>query len=191
MDISPRELKGEWDEGYAFDLHTTSSTSYIDEYGQIQYENQYSKLGLALNRFKYHNDYSQLTNIIEKCIPFIDIWHSLKLVDLVIPVPPSDKGRLYQPAFEIGKEVAKYLKTLYSDEVLINTSHTEAKHETKPQGSIEINKRPKYKYNILLVDDLYNTGNTLKECVKVINENNLAYQIFVMTITKTRKGGLR
>ena len=39
--------------------------------------------------------------------------------------------------------------------------------------------------NILVVDDLYDTGETLKECVKVLKEDINFKSFYVLTITKT------
>lgn len=38
---------------------------------------------------------------------------------------------------------------------------------------------------MLLVDDLFDTGETLKECVKVLKEDINFRSVYVLTITKT------
>ena len=75
-------------------------------------------MGKLLHLFKYKNDYSKLDPIIMLAKPFIESWKTTKVIDIVLPIPPS----------------------------------------------------------------------TLKECVRVLREDSKIKKIFVLTITKTRKG---
>ena len=186
------EVYGNWDKGYALDLHTVSSTPIIDETGAIiDYENHYTTLGKAMYLFKYRNDYSALSTIMAAVTPFLDKWKDMNQVEYVMPVPPTKKYRLYQPAEEIARQISQYLNIGFANGLLINRSDIEAKHQNRPANSIAIEKKLKYKHSFLLVDDLFNTGNTLNECVNAMKQNDIADQIFVLTITKTRAGGLR
>lgn len=191
MSINPIELKGNWDRGYALDIHTTSSTPYLDESGQLRFENEYSVLGKALNQFKYHKNSEKFFEIMELIKPFLNRWVDMRLVEIVIPVPPSRKERKYQPSEAIAFEISKCLNVQYCATILSNTSDREAKLTTRPSGSIAMNQMLDRKYNILLVDDLYNTGGTLRQCVDVLKKSGVANLVFVLTITKTRTGGLR
>ena len=53
-------------------------------------------------------------------------------------------------------------------------------------GTIYQNKHAKRRHSVLLVDDLYKTGATLTECVRVLRGDPLIDKIFVLTITKTK-----
>ena len=186
------EVYGNWDKGYALDLHTVSSTPVFDQMGAIiDYENHYTVLGKAMYLFKYKNDYSALNTIMDEVTPFLDKWTDMKQVEYVMPVPPTKKYRQYQPAEEIAIQISHYLNIGFINGLLINRSEIEAKHKNRPAQSIDIDKKLIYKHNILLVDDLFNTGNTLNECVNAMRQNDIANLIFVLAITKTRAGGLR
>lgn len=61
-----------------------------------------------------------------------------------------------------------------------------SKDHKKLSGTILALKKANKKHNILLVDDLYSTGATLNECVKILREDQLLGKIYVLTMTKTK-----
>jgi predicted amidophosphoribosyltransferase len=193
MSINPIKLIGPWDEGFALDVHTISSTYLGDDvYGHPEFENEYSEMGHLLHLFKYKNVHSGLFDIIELVKPFISSWQSVQEVSFVLPVP-SSKPRIYQPAQEIASEIASLLKVGYSDEILQKMSSIESKglsssEKQQLQGSIIKTVEATKEHNMLLVDDLYKSGATLTECIRVLREDKKIKKIFVLTMTKTRKG---
>lgn len=40
----------------------------------------------------------------------LDNWKIKEQFDVVIPIPPTNKNRVYQPVYEIAKQVSNYLK---------------------------------------------------------------------------------
>ena len=192
MGINPIELIGSWDEGYALDIHTISSTYLGDDvYGHPEFNNEYSEMGELLHLYKYRNVHNKLNNIIELVKPFIESWKAMQEVSFILPVP-STKVRIYQPAQEIASEIASLLRVGYSDEILLKVSSIESKglsseNKKQIQGSIIKSIKATKEHNMLLVDDLYKSGATLTECVRVLREDQLINKIFVLTMTKTRK----
>lgn len=190
MSIKPIKLNGNWDEGCALDRHVISS-EYIGEdiYGHSTYNTIRSELGELLYYFKYRGKYDNLMKIIDLIIPFLDNWNIIEDVDIILPVP-STKERIYQPAVEIAYAIANYLSIHFSEDVLVKTSNVESKNmmksDKKLEGMITATKKATRVHNILLVDDLYSTGETLKECVNVLRKDPLLKKIFVLTMTKTR-----
>jgi predicted amidophosphoribosyltransferase len=193
MSINPIKLIGPWDEGFALDVHTVSSIYLGDDvYGHPEFENEYSEVGRLLHLFKYKNVHSRLFDIIELVKPFISSWQSVQEVSFVLPVP-SSKPRIYQPAQEIASEIASLLKVGYSDEILQKVSSIESKglssnEKQQLQGSIIKTVEATKEHNMLLVDELYKSGATLTECIRVLREDKKIKKIFVLTMTKTRKG---
>lgn len=192
MAINPIKLDGPWDEGYALDFHVISSTYLGDDvYGHPRYDNVRSEMGEALFLFKYRNHYDKLKEMIVLAKPFLDEWDALKTVDVVIPVPSSNKERLYQPAFEIAHEIADHLDIAYVEDVLIKTSALQSKdsifdEKQKISGTIIAQKKASREHNLLLVDDLFQSGTTLRECVKALRQDPILKQLFVLTMTKAR-----
>lgn len=190
--IHPSELIGEWDSGYALDTHVIKSTLLgEDAYGHKQYDNTRSQIGELLYQFKYKNRYENLELIVDTIIKFLDLHPEMKAVDTILPVPPT-KDRLYQPTFEIAEAVAEKLDIYYCNDVLENISNVESKglpadEKLKLGKTIIKRKHAKRKHSTLLIDDLYETGNTLTQCVRTLREDPLIDRIYVLTVTKTRK----
>ena len=190
--VNPIELIGPWDEGYALDIHTVSSTYIGDNvYGHPEFITEYSEMGQLLHLFKYKNKQSILSDIIKLAKPFIESWSAIREVSFVLPVP-SSKIRIYQPAQEIASEIASFIHVGYSDEILQKVSSIESKDlspndKQQVYGSIIKTAKATQEHNMLLVDDLYKSGATLVECVRVLREDPKINKIFVLTMTKTRK----
>jgi len=190
MGINPIKLVGVWDEGYALDRHTVSSNPIgEDVYGHMQFETRRSELGQLLYEFKYQGKFDNLQSIMGLTIPFLDQWSNLKSVDIIIPVPPSIQ-RPFQPAAEIARAIATYLGVSFTDQVLQKTSNHQAKNMDRDQkilsGSIIALKKAKRPFILLLIDDLYSTGETITECVKILRQDQNLKKIYILTMTKTR-----
>jgi len=191
MTINPIELNGSWDEGFALDIHTTSSERLGDDvYGNPKFDNKYTDMGQLLNSFKYRHNHNELEAIINLSWPFISDWLVPKKVDFVIPAPPTNP-RIFQPAAEVAREIASMIGTGYSDDILIKVSSTQAKalkdgDKQIIEGTIQKMKKATSEHDMLLVDDIYDTGTTLNECVKVLRKDPMIKKIYVLTLTKTR-----
>lgn len=83
------------------------------------------------------------------------------------------------------------MKVFYCNDVLENTSHVEAKGLSADEkyqlaGTIIKRRMATRKHSTLLIDDLYQTGATLNQCVSVLRKDPLIDKIYVLTITKTK-----
>lgn len=106
IEIHPRKIRGKWTEGYALDLHTTSSTFLgYDGYGHPQFETVRSELGELLYRLKYRADPSAVDSIAETAAEFLKEKWNVD-VDLIVPVPPSDTSRKRQPVLEVSTAIS-------------------------------------------------------------------------------------
>jgi predicted amidophosphoribosyltransferase len=192
MSINPIKLSGIWNDGYALDYHVLSSTyTGEDVFGHPQYETIRTPIGKALYQFKYRNNYNAIKDIMELTKPFLDQWDALHNIDVILPVPPSKKTRLYQPVFEITRAIAEYVKIPFTDDVLIKITDEQSKNKSgdekqQIENTIIVQKPAKRECNILLVDDLFQSGATISECVRVLKQDNNIKDIYVLAITKTR-----
>lgn len=194
MSINPIKVYGEWKEGYALDYHTLSSTYIGDnDYGHPMYDTERSKIGQLVYEFKYNKDKNKVSDIIKLIKPFLNDWNIKKKVDAILPIPPSNLSRSFQPVFELANGISNYLDLPTSNDVLFKNSSVESKNldvASKQEfisGSIIKKKTFIRKVNILLVDDLYKTGETLNEAVRVLKNDKNVEDIYVLTMTKTRR----
>ena len=108
--LNPSRIYGTWDEGIVLDNHMLKSVFLgYDENGKEKFENTRTEIGELIYKFKYKNDRESLPKIMVLIKDILDKWQLKEKIDVVIPVPPSNKTRAYQPVFEIAKEIAKYL----------------------------------------------------------------------------------
>ena len=88
------ELKGNWAWGSAYSYHTLSSTPYTKPDGSVGFENEYTQMGELVNRLKYRKDKTTINPIVNLiCKGYVN----LEYLNYIIPVPPSDSGRRFQP----------------------------------------------------------------------------------------------
>lgn len=191
--INPIRLVGIWKEGYALDYHSIASGFIgIDEWGHNRFQTTRSYLGELLYQFKYNQDREKLAEIISLITQFISRWNAIKEVDVVLPVPPSNRNRTFQPVFELSKQIADYLRVPSYNDILEKTNAAQAKNlnkfdKSEISGSIVRKKRFLKLVNILVVDDLYSSGATLHETVRVLKTDENVKNVYVLTITKTRR----
>lgn len=188
--INPIEIVGNWTQGYVLDKHVISSVHIgQNQFGHDQYDTTRSELGELVYKMKYNGHQDTSEEIIELIQPFLDQWLGDKNIDCVIPVPPTEKRNM-QPVFLIAEKIASTYGIGYVEDVLVKNSLTASKNMARynksVSGTIEAIKTAKKHHDILLVDDLYSTGTTAKECVKVLRDDPNIGNIYFLAMTKTK-----
>lgn len=118
----------------------------------------------------------------------------LKSYDIIIPVPISKRRkslRGYNQSEMISKKVAKKVQIEYRDDILYKIKDTlpqslldkERRRENIKDAYYIKNKEAVKNKRIVLLDDIYTTGNTVNECSKVLKEAG-AKEIGVLTLAK-------
>lgn len=192
MNINPIKLNGNWDEGWALDKHILNSVPIGEDiYGYMRFDNTYSEIGKLVYYFKNRGKYDNLGEIADYAVAFLDTWDKLKEVDVILPVPFS-KIRNYQPSTEIALAISEHYQIAFADNILRKTDSNQSKDmnivDKNLRGTIIADKKANKPHTILLIDDLYSTGATLNECVRVLREDPKLNRIYVLTMTKTKKG---
>lgn len=192
VEIHPILLNGNWDIGYALDQHVIKSVLLgEDAFGHTRFDNTRSQIGELLYRFKYDYQLDCLGEIISTLLVFLNDHPEISNFQSIIPVPPT-KNRHYQPTFRIGEELGKQLGVYCCTNVLEKESDVASKElsldeKYKLKGTIVKRKSAQYKHNVLLIDDLYQTGTTLRQCVDLLRDDPNIDKIFVIAITKTKR----
>lgn len=185
--LNPARIYGVWDEGIVLDNHMLKSFFLgYDENGKEKFENTRTEIGELIYKFKYKKDKKCLQKIMNLIKDILDRWNLDQKVDVVIPVPPSNKTREYQPVFEISKEVAKYLGKECKTDLLSKESNLQVKDGYNINGTIKQIKKIEKPANILVIDDLYSTGETLNETCKILKNDKNVKKVYCLAITKTK-----
>lgn len=217
MDINPQILTGHWKAGFALDLHTLSSvpkewttkkvtvTEFID--GKLvtvekevqdqitKWDTTYTPIGLEMNHLKYWKERHRAEIIgivaaewLQKQLP---TWK----INVVIPIPPSDITREFQPVYEIVRHIGSCCNLPIDFNILNKIKTTtpqkgivdvvQRKEELK--DAFAINDNSLLDKNVLLFDDLYRSGETLNTVCDILANKGKAASVYVLTITKTRR----
>ena len=168
------------------------TSSFFDEH---IYMFQYGgEVRIALLNYKF----KEMSYIYNTFINFLmeneKLCEQIQQYNLIVPVPISKKRlkqRGYNQSGLIGKKMAKMLNIKYEDNVLNkikdNIPQSQLKQEKRAinvQGIYNVKWTHKiYGKTILIVDDIFTTGNTVNECSKVLKQAG-AENIGVFTIAR-------
>lgn len=193
VEIAPKLIVGQWEEGYSLDVHTLASEFLgYNSLGHPEFKTTRTPLGDLLYRLKYAGDLAALESIVDVLGEFIRSW-DLK-VDLLIPVPPSDPQRKQQPVLEIAKSLAKLCQISLSETAVAKIKHTgQLKNIYDYQertsvlgGAFSVNAAETAGKRILLLDDLFRSGATLNAIASALKSQGEAATVFALTVTRTR-----
>lgn len=185
-------LEGNWNTGKAFDLHTVSSTHLgTDEFGHDRFENTRSAMGELLYQLKYKYDKSKVDEIVS----LLDTIKGVEKFDSIIPIPATNKNRPIKPVELIATALGKRRGVNVIADALSNEGNEELKSITDPVARNELLEKaiklssPLERYKgkkILLLDDLYRSGSTLRVATDLLYKKGEASHVSVLTMTKTR-----
>lgn len=189
IQINPIQIFGNWDLGYALDLHTLSSIPI----GDGMFDTTRSEIGEALYQYKYNRDNSQLHRIATTASWFVRSRYPVNSLSAIIPVPPSEY-RSFQPVAALANEMGKQLNIPCFENAVVRTrSGTSLKNVDDPderskllRGAFRMNTTALSNKYVLVVDDLYRSGSTLNEICNVLRMYGNVRNISVITMTKTR-----
>jgi len=181
------KLEGNWAAGVAFDTDTLRS-KYL---AQDQYNNSRSQMGDLVYQLKHKHDWS----VVDKIVDLLQTVKGLDKMDIIIPIPPGNRDRSNQPIFSIATEIGnRFNIKVFLDALDISSGSQELKNingsgkmQKALRGTMHIGKNYNLSNkNILLIDDLYRSGSTLKVATKLLYEKATANNVYVLTMIKTR-----
>lgn len=182
-------IKGNWKAGWALDIHTIKSIPL----GNNKYDTTYTQIGKSLNDLKYHNNYSQIDFLANEVISFLKTRMVTPYINVIIPTPPSKERRI-QPVIAIAEKVSQALNIpLDVSYIIKNKSTNELKSIDDPierekvlRDAFSLKDLSYQNKKVLLFDDLFRSGSTLKEITKTLYYNGEVQNVYVVTLTKTR-----
>ena len=194
VNINPHKLHGPWTEGYALDVHTTSSTMIgHNAYGHAVFDTVRSPLGELLYRLKNRGDQTAIPEIVYIAGEFLKRWGPQ--VDAIVPVPPSNTARKQQPVIRVAGALSEHLCVPLCEGCVAKMKSTaQLKDVFDYAKRAEILKdafcvdatRTKGK-RLLLLDDLYRSGATVSAIAQLLTVTGGARAVYLLTLTQTRK----
>lgn len=191
MQLNPKALQGEWDDGCTLDRHVSSSEFIgYNDYGHPLFDSTRTELGELLYRLKYRSDQSAIAPIAQAACDFVHSWNPG--IDVIVPASPS-KTRAVQPLFQIADELGRLLKLPVDKTSVRKTKATpELKNIAYAQrlellkGAHALEGHRLRGGRVLLLDDLYQSGATLTALTRLLKQSGGASAIFVLALTRAR-----
>jgi competence protein ComFC len=194
VEIHPRKIRGKWADGYALDLHTTSSTFLgYDGYGHPQFETVRSELGELLYKLKYRADPSAVDSIAETATEFLKEKWRIE-VDLIVPVPPSDRSRKRQPVLEVATAISDRTGIELCLDGVVKVKQTQQlknvfdfkERVAALEDAFTVEKAKIQGKRVLLFDDLFRSGATMNTISECLITDCGAQVVCALTLTRTR-----
>ena len=194
LKINPMLIEGNWTEGYVLDYFMLKSIYQGEDiFGYPIFDVEYSEIGKLMNKLKYHKEYGKAADISKIAVDFIkNTWKIEDKIDGIIATPPAHE-RTTQPLFQIVQHMGEALNKPISLDFFRKLTPAEIKalpSEKKVElfkNSISKERKLIKKGNILLVDDLYSTGATLRSLCSHLADDPMVQNIYVLVICKNIK----
>jgi len=161
------KITGNWKKGIAFDKHTLSSSYLgVDQFGHDKWDNTRSEMGELVFQLKYKSQ----SDVIPKIIQLLDRIKGIEEMDLIVPIPPTDATRKFQPVSLIAQALGKHRNVEVILDLLVKKpGGAQLKNVDDPierqkllRESIAISEtRDVSGLKILLVDDLFRSGDII------------------------------
>ena len=169
-----------------------NTSSFFDEHIYLfQYSGEIRNMIL---NYKFREKSYIYSTFVELIKNNKKICAQIKKYDIIMPVPISRKRlntRGYNQSALIAGKIAKTLNMCYVENILVkikdNKPQSEMGQEKRKSNVKDVytikNKEKIYQKKILLIDDIFTTGNTVNECAKVLI-GNFASNVGIFTIAK-------
>jgi predicted amidophosphoribosyltransferase len=194
MKVNLREIEGNWDKGYALDKHMLSSV-YIgdDEHGHPRFDNTRTDAGEALFQLKYRAGWEYAEPLAQAIADNIGLL--LPFIGLIVPMPATS-ARQRQPVTEVADALGHIMKRPVFHKLLFKQAGGQKMKDLPTRDAkVEAVKNAfSYKdqiegdgrHNLLLVDDLYDSGATAEAAVAVLRTYPKVSGIYVAALTSKR-----
>ncbi|HWK31358.1 MAG TPA: phosphoribosyltransferase [Terriglobales bacterium] len=188
VEVHPVPIEGPWIEGFVLDRHVISAVpiGYLGEH--MQFDTTRSALGELVYHLKYRN--GPLNDIVDTAVAFInERWNGV--IDCVVSPPPS-LHRTKQPAVLIAARIAAALGVPAAPAAAVKATATPQMknvllHERAPllSAAIQAGTDPVQGQRVLLVDDLWDTGSTLRRVAEVLGHMG-ATEVRALAMTRSK-----
>lgn len=194
MIVQLKKLDGSWDGGYALNKHTLSSEFIgYNEFGRAMFDTKRSEPGEALFQLKYRSDWTQVEPLAAQIKA--SLLPMFGEVGLIVPMPASTT-RARQPVDELAKELGKITNTPVFDNLIVKAPAPEGSPQLKNlstreekdaalNGRFSINPMitNEGSWNVLLLDDLFDTGATMDAVARTLKTYKKIGKVYAASVT--------
>jgi len=195
MNIDPKMIIGNWAHGWALDQHTVCSTA--DGFANDmhpQFTTERTEFGEALYKLKYRADMTRVEPIARTVADFIRSRSELADIKAILAVPPSDTRRSFQPVAVLTASIGEMLGLPTPDDYLLKSRQTlplkgmtgKRSRRGELENAFAVIDQRFANMHILLFDDLFRSGETLKAVTVALLFLGNAAKVSVVTATSTR-----
>lgn len=179
----PVPLYGNWEEGYALGF----SGTFVGQ----QWER--TELGQWIYRLKYRGERAFALRIAERMASFLEARPDWLRCDFIVPIPPSRTDRAFDPLTAIVVALSRLTGLPVNFGALVRVRATPPQKDMVTEAQKELNVRGVFRVpfpeqvhqrRILLVDDFYDSGATLREAARTLRQAGVAL-IRVLAAAKT------
>jgi ComF family protein len=150
-----------------------------------------TEIGRLILKYKYRGRIDLADRLADRILALMEQHTDLKAIDAIVPVPPSTE-RLYDPVSLLGQVLARRLGVPLLNGALRKTRATARQKDMRTRAhkranvagafAVQSNVRGK---SLLVLDDLYDSGETLKEVTRVLKRAG-ARSVKVLALACTR-----
>lgn len=190
---NPQKISGNWAEGYTLDLHMKSAEFLgYDGQGRAQFDKVRTEVGEAVYQLKYGSrDASETGKLAATAATFIRNWKAK--IDIVVPMPAS-KRRHVQPVYLVAKALAVRLGLEFAGDAVTRNKQTPelknvsvAERQKVLAGVHEVDAERVKGRNVLLFDDLFQTGATMNAVAVILRSKGGAARVYALALTRTKR----
>lgn len=194
MKVNVKQIDGEWDLGFVLDQHSTRSVpNGHHANGHPKYDTDYTEVGAMVHQFKYRSDFTQVPALAKAV--HAHIVPKFGNIDLIVPMAPSTV-RKAQPVTTLARYLAKVMKVAVELDFLVKRAgsaslkdiHTRWAKEQALKGTLSLahDLKGDGPFDVLLLDDLFDTGASLGAACGVLRKCEKIGAIYVAALTWTR-----
>ncbi|WP_237208033.1 hypothetical protein [Rothia nasimurium] len=175
----------EAEESFAIDFYSSAPKTYTP-IGQLVHDLKYQKE-------LHDNELTRLTKTIAYIL-FYFLSHNTKIsnFDAILPVPSyAENPSLLKnkPVYRVAAEFSKISSIQLIEQGLKKNTSKQAKNSKIDQSAISCT-RNNLPENILLIDDLFQSGDSAKYSINAIKSLNPHCKITFISFTKNKHGGI-